>query len=174
MYYCFSLIALTWSSKYQQHVLLWCLLNLIVKCNLKIPCLENIERPINLMAPNWKDKMRLKVCTQIELVLGVSLIDKWSGKELPPLIIINVQDLFFCLETPLGEKQFSFRSTSPPLPLTLKNFEMRATEVCLVAATLKSDYLKKHHTSVIKLARFNMKHLKRLFITLPNLIKHQT
>ena len=148
MYSCFSLIALTWSSKYQQHVLLWCLLNLIVKCNLKIPCLENIERPINLMAPNWKDKMRLKVCTQIELVLGVSLIDKWSGKELPPLIIINVQELFFALRHQ-GEKQFSFRSTSPPLSLTLKNFEMRAPEVCLVAATLKSDYLKKKKTSYI-------------------------
>ena len=42
---------------------------------LEIPCLENIERPINLTAPNWKDKMRLKVCTQIELVLGDWVID---------------------------------------------------------------------------------------------------
>ena len=86
--------------------------------------------------------------------------------------IINVQELFFCLETPLGEKQFSFRSTSPPLPLTLKNFEMRAAEVCLVAATLKSDYMKKHHVSVIKLARFSMKHLERLFVCLNSIAKH--
>ena len=58
------------------------------------------------------------------------------------MIIINVQELFFAWRHQ-REKQFSFRSTSPPLSLTLKNFEMRAPEVCLVAATLKSDYLKK-------------------------------